>query len=115
MFWNGQQSCSCNFLFPAAEPHHIKKGLDSMPDRLGQLAPALISLRIASVLVKSVDTKLLSPGVMSVHCPVNDLPSGGKIYVPPFLLICVGQGGSSLCFCRSKLIVNSSLTFSSDI
>lgn len=86
-----------------------------MQDRLGQLAPALISLRIASVLMKSVDNKLLFPGVMSVHCPVIAPPSGGKIYVLPFLLICVGQEGSSLCFYRSKLIVNSPLTFSSDI
>lgn len=85
-----------------------------MQDRLGQLAPALISLRIASVLVKS-DNKFLLPGVMSVHCPVIALPSGGKVCVPPFLLLSVGQGGSSLCFYRSRLIVNSSLTFSSDI
>lgn len=86
-----------------------------MQDRLGQLAPALISLRIASVLIKSVDNKFLFPGVMSVHCPVIALPSGGKVFVPPFLLLSVGQGGSSLCFFKSRLIVNSSLTFSSDI
>lgn len=85
-----------------------------MQDRLGQLAPALISLRIASVLAKS-DNKFLFPGVMSVHCPVIALPSGGKVCVPPFLLLSVGQGGSSLRFYRSRLIVNSSLTFSSDI
>lgn len=67
------------------------------------------------MLVKSVDNKLLFPGVMSVHCPVIALPSGGKIYVSLFLLICVGQRGSSLCFYRSKLTVNLSLTFSSDM
>lgn len=76
-----------------------------MQKGLGQLAPALTLLRIASVLMKSVlIISFCSLGFMSVHSPVIAPPTGGKIYMPtPFLLICLGQGGSALCFCSSKL------------